>query len=169
VVSDPETPKSYKEAGVDVALGNELSARAGTVARATFGAFIDVNASVPLVDVEALGIQAPQLMLASDGVGTKLKLAFESGRHDTVGIDAVAMCVNDIARRGARPVALTSYFATSKLAPEVQEAVIDGVCKGCIVARCALIGGETAELPDFYAPGEYDLAATRWAWWRGVT
>lgn len=157
---DRGVPRTYHDAGVDVDVGDELSAEAGRAARSTFLSFIRQQGGVPTVDVAALGIPSPQLLLASDSVGTKLKIAFMADKHDTVGIDVVAMCVNDLARYGARSAGLSAYFAAAHLDPEVHRAVIAGVCEGCRRAGCSLIGGETAELPGLYAPGEYDLAAT---------
>ena len=150
---------TYRDAGVDIEAGDELVRRIKPLAQSTrsehvlgaLGGFAGL-CSVPK------DIEDPVLVSGTDGVGTKLKLAFELGRHDTIGIDLVAMCVNDIITVGARPLFFLDYFATSKLDVDQAEAVVRGIVEGCRQAECALLGGETAELPGFYASGEYDLA-----------
>ena len=152
---------TYADAGVDIDAGESTVARIAPLAAATkrpgvlgglggFGALFALNDAGRWTD--------PVLVSATDGVGTKLKLAFHSGVHDTVGIDLVAMCVNDLVTCGAEPLFFLDYFATGKLAPQVAEQVVAGIAEGCRQAGCALVGGETAELPGFYAEGEYDLA-----------
>ncbi|OZA29750.1 MAG: phosphoribosylformylglycinamidine cyclo-ligase [Hydrogenophilales bacterium 17-64-11] len=150
---------SYKDAGVDIDAGDALVERIKPLARRTmrpevlagiggFGALIEISKKY----------KEPVLVSGTDGVGTKLKLAFELNRHDTVGIDLVAMSVNDILVQGAEPLFFLDYFACGKLSLDTAEAVIAGIAKGCEQAGCALIGGETAEMPGMYAEGEYDLA-----------
>jgi len=150
---------SYKDAGVDIDAGDALVERIKPLAKRTmrpevlagiggFGALIEISKKY----------QEPVLVSGTDGVGTKLKLAFELNRHDTVGIDLVAMSVNDILVQGAEPLFFLDYFATGKLTLDTAEAVIAGIATGCEQAGCALIGGETAEMPGMYAEGEYDLA-----------
>ncbi|MBW2523607.1 MAG: phosphoribosylformylglycinamidine cyclo-ligase, partial [Deltaproteobacteria bacterium] len=152
-------PISYRDAGVDIDAGNELVRRIGPLARATrtAGVIADVGGFAGLMAVPA-GLQDPVLVAGTDGVGTKLAIAFATGVHDTVGIDLVAMCVNDVVTTGAQPLLFLDYFAAGKLDVEVAEAVVRGIARGCEQGRCALLGGETAELPGLYAPGHYDLA-----------
>ena len=150
----------YKDAGVDVAAGNALVDAIKPLARATrrLGADGDLGGFGGLFDLRALGYRDPLLVAATDGVGTKLKLAIEMGRHYTIGIDLVAMCVNDLVVHGAEPLFFLDYFATAHLDGEVARSVIAGIADGCRTAGCALIGGETAEMPGIYQPGDYDLA-----------
>ena len=150
---------TYREAGVDIDAGEELVRRIKPLARATSSKHVigNLGGFAGLCEVPT-DIEEPVLVSGTDGVGTKLKLAFELDRHDTIGIDLVAMCVNDIITVGARPLFFLDYFATSKLDVARGEAVVGGIARGCQLARCALLGGETAELPGFYSPGEYDLA-----------
>jgi phosphoribosylformylglycinamidine cyclo-ligase len=150
---------TYRQAGVDIDAGDALVDRIARLARPT--RIPEVIAGVGgFAGLCALpsGLVDPILVSGTDGVGTKLKVAFATGRHDTVGIDLVAMCVNDVLTVGARPLFFLDYFATGKLDVDVGEAVIRGVAAGCLMAGCALLGGETAELPGMYAAGEYDLA-----------
>ncbi len=150
---------TYRDAGVDIEAGAELVQRIKPLAKTTrtehvigsLGGFAGLCA---LPD----GIDDPVLVSGTDGVGTKLKLAFELDRHDSIGIDLVAMCVNDIITVGAQPLFFLDYFATSKLNVDQGEAVVRGIAEGCRISGCALLGGETAELPGFYARDEYDLA-----------
>ena len=150
---------TYRDAGVSVAAGDRLVERIKPLARSTRRPEVlgGVGGFAAAVRVPR-GYAKPLIVSATDGVGTKLRLAFESKRHDTVGIDLVAMNVNDIITLGAEPLAFLDYFATGKLSPRVAESVIRGIAEGCRQAGCALVGGETAEMPSFYAPGEYDLA-----------
>src|SRR5205085_6017022 len=150
---------TYRDAGVDIEQGDALVERIKPLARRT--ARPEVLAGIGgfggLFEVPR-GYREPVLVVGTDGVGTKLKLAFLSGKHDTVGIDLVAMSVNDVVVCGAEPVAFLDYFATSRLRADQAERVVAGIAEGCVRAGCALIGGETAEMPGFYARGEYDLA-----------
>src|SRR5271166_2979939 len=150
---------TYRQAGVDIDAGDALVDRIARLARPTRipEVVADVGGFAGLCSLPA-GLSEPVLVSGTDGVGTKLKVAFAAGVHDTVGIDLVAMCVNDVLTVGARPLFFLDYFATGKLDVDVAEAVIRGVAAGCQLAGCALLGGETAELPGMYAPGEYDLA-----------
>ncbi|HWI86673.1 MAG TPA: phosphoribosylformylglycinamidine cyclo-ligase [Sphingomonas sp.] len=151
---------SYAKAGVSIAAGNALVNAIKPLVRATRrpGADGEIGGFGGFFDLKAAGYDDPLLVAANDGVGTKLKLAIDSGRHDTVGIDLVAMCVNDLIVQGAEPLFFLDYFATGKLDTGIAEQVIAGIAKGCQIAGCALIGGETAEMPGMYAEGDYDLA-----------
>ncbi|WP_420139504.1 phosphoribosylformylglycinamidine cyclo-ligase [Sphingomonas sp.] len=151
---------SYAKAGVSIAAGNALVHAIKPLVRATrrAGADAEIGGFGGFFDLKAAGYDDPLLVAANDGVGTKLKLAIDSGRHDTVGIDLVAMCVNDLIVQGAEPLFFLDYFATGKLDTGIAEQVIAGIAQGCQIAGCALIGGETAEMPGMYAPGDYDLA-----------
>ena len=151
---------TYAGAGVDIQAGNALVKAIAPLARATArpGADATLGGFGGLFDLKAAGYRDPLLVAANDGVGTKLKLAIESNRHDGVGIDLVAMCANDLIVQGAEPLFFLDYFATGKLEPKVAEQVIASIAEGCKRAGCALIGGETAEMPGMYAAGDYDLA-----------
>ncbi|WP_162406209.1 phosphoribosylformylglycinamidine cyclo-ligase [Pseudoxanthomonas jiangsuensis] len=152
-------PLTYRDAGVDIDAGNEVVERIKPLVRRSFrpevmgglggfGALFDLSGKY----------REPVLVSGTDGVGTKLKLAQQLNRHDTIGIDLVAMCVNDVLVQGAEPLFFLDYFATGKLDVDTTVAVVGGIAAGCTEAGCALIGGETAEMPDMYPPGEYDLA-----------
>jgi phosphoribosylformylglycinamidine cyclo-ligase len=151
---------SYRDAGVDIDAGEALVDAIKPLARATqrAGAMGGLGGFGALFDPRAAGFTDPVLVATTDGVGTKLKLAIETGQHDTVGIDLVAMCVNDLVVQGAEPLFFLDYFATGKLEVEQARAVIAGIAAGCAEAGCALVGGETAEMPGMYAKGDYDLA-----------
>jgi phosphoribosylformylglycinamidine cyclo-ligase len=151
---------TYRQAGVDIEAGNEFVRRIKPLVRATFRPEVltDLGGFGGLFRLQADRYAEPVLVSGTDGVGTKLKIAFLMDRHDTVGIDLVAMCVNDVAVSGAEPLFFLDYLATGKLAVPKAEAVVRGIAEGCRQAGCALIGGETAEMPSFYAEGEYDLA-----------
>ncbi|WP_244244089.1 phosphoribosylformylglycinamidine cyclo-ligase [Marilutibacter alkalisoli] len=155
----PPAPLTYRDAGVDIDAGNELVERIKPLVKRSFrpevmgglggfGALFDLSNKY----------KEPVLVSGTDGVGTKLKLAQQLGRHDTIGIDLVAMCVNDVLVQGAEPLFFLDYFATGKLDIDTAAAVVGGIARGCEESGCALIGGETAEMPDMYPPGEYDLA-----------
>jgi phosphoribosylformylglycinamidine cyclo-ligase len=152
-------PISYRDAGVDIDAGEELVRRIAPLAKATRTANVlgGVGGFAGLCTLPG-GYKDPVLVSGTDGVGTKLKVAFATGIHDTVGIDLVAMCVNDVITIGAEPLFFLDYFGTGKLHVDVGEAVVRGIAEGCKQAGCALLGGETAELPGMYADGEYDLA-----------
>ena len=150
---------TYRDAGVDIDAGNELVERIKPLVKRSFrpevmgglggfGALFDLSGKY----------REPVLVSGTDGVGTKLKLAQQLGRHDTIGIDLVAMCVNDVLVQGAEPLFFLDYFASGKLVVDTTVAVVGGIARGCELSGCALIGGETAEMPDMYGPGEYDLA-----------
>jgi len=152
-------PWTYREAGVDIEAGDEAVRRIGPLARATFRAEVlgGIGAFASFVRVPP-GYAEPVLVSSTDGVGSKLKVAFLADRHDTVGIDLVAMGVNDVLVHGAEPLYFLDYIGTARLDPGRVERVVAGVAEGCRLAGCALVGGETAELPDLYTAGEYDLA-----------
>ncbi len=151
---------SYREAGVDIDAGNALVQAIKPLAKATArpGAEAELGGFGGLFDLKAAGYRDPILVAATDGVGTKLEVAKAAGRHDTVGIDLVAMCVNDLIVQGAEPLFFLDYMATGRLEPAVARDVVAGIAEGCAQAGCALIGGETAEMPGFYGAGCYDLA-----------
>src|SRR5437016_6953044 len=150
----------YKDAGVDIDAGNEIVRRIRSLARSTFtpGVLSDIGSFGGLFRLDRDRYQDPVLVSSVDGVGTKLKVAFMTGRHDTVGADLVNHCVNDILVQGAEPLFFLDYLATGRLSPAVAEQVVSGVARGCRENGCALVGGETAEMPGFYADGEYDVA-----------
>jgi phosphoribosylformylglycinamidine cyclo-ligase len=151
---------TYAAAGVDISAADAFVKAIGPLARSTSrpGADAALGGFGALFDPKAAGYTDPILVASTDGVGTKLKLAIETGLHDTIGIDLVAMCVNDLLAQGAEPLFFLDYFATSKLDRDVAERVVAGIAEGCRDAGCALIGGETAEMPGLYGNGEYDLA-----------
>ncbi|WP_448502310.1 phosphoribosylformylglycinamidine cyclo-ligase [Sphingomonas sp.] len=158
--ADRPASYSYADAGVSIAAGNALVRAIAPLARATRrkGADADLGGFGGIFDLKAAGFADPLLVAANDGVGTKLKLAIEYDAHDGVGIDLVAMCANDLIVQGAEPLFFLDYYASGKLDNAVAERVIAGIAEGCRQAGCALIGGETAEMPGMYADGDYDLA-----------
>ncbi len=151
---------TYSDAGVDIDAGNLLVEKIKPHVRSTRrpGADGEIGGFGGLFDLKAAGFKDPVLVAANDGVGTKLKIAIDANKHDTVGIDLVAMCVNDLVVQGAEPLFFLDYFATGKLDPDQGAAIVGGIAAGCREAGCALIGGETAEMPGMYAGGDYDLA-----------
>jgi phosphoribosylformylglycinamidine cyclo-ligase len=151
---------TYAKAGVDIDAGNRMVDMIKPLVRATArrGADAEIGGFGGLFDLKSAGFKDPILVAATDGVGTKVKFAIETGRHDTIGIDLVAMSVNDLVVQGAEPLFFLDYFACSKLQPDVGAAVVKGIAAGCTASNCALIGGETAEMPGIYQPGDYDLA-----------
>jgi len=151
---------TYAKAGVDIAAGNALVDVIAPIAARTkrAGVMGAIGGFGGLFDLKEAGFADPVLVAANDGVGTKLKIAIETGRHDSIGIDLVAMCVNDLIVQGAEPLFFLDYFATGQLEPTIAEQVISGIAKGCEEAGAALIGGETAEMPGLYGSGDYDLA-----------
>jgi phosphoribosylformylglycinamidine cyclo-ligase len=153
-------PLTYADAGVSIDAGNALVKAIGPLARSTarLGADAELGGFGGVFDLKATGYRDPLLVAANDGVGTKLKLAIEVGRHDGVGIDLVAMCANDLIVQGAEPLFFLDYYATGKLDNAVAAEVVASIADGCRQAGCALIGGETAEMPGMYADGDYDLA-----------
>ncbi|MBI5666062.1 MAG: phosphoribosylformylglycinamidine cyclo-ligase [Nitrospirae bacterium] len=151
---------TYKKSGVDINEGNRLVDIIRPLAKSTFKPFVmtDIGSFGAFCKLDTGRYKEPVLVSGTDGVGTKLKIAFMMNRHDTVGIDLVAMSVNDILTSGAQPLFFLDYFATGKLSTKTAGAVIKGIAEGCKMAECSLIGGETAEMPGFYSEGEYDLA-----------
>ncbi len=151
---------TYAEAGVDIDAGNAMVDQIKPLVRATRrpGADAEIGGFGGLFDLKAAGFTDPILVAANDGVGTKVKIAIDTGIHHTIGIDLVAMCVNDIIVQGAEPLFFLDYFATGKLEPGVGVEIVRGIAEGCRIAGCALIGGETAEMPGLYRKGDYDLA-----------
>ena len=151
---------TYAQAGVDIDAGEALVEAIKPLAKATRrpGADAALGGFGALFDLKAAGFKDPLLVSTTDGVGTKLKIAIESGRHDTVGIDLVAMCVNDLLAQGAEPLLFLDYFATGKLDVDTARRVVAGIAQGCTLAGAALVGGETAEMPGMYGQGDYDLA-----------
>lgn len=159
-MADKRDSLTYRDAGVDIDAGNEMVRRIKPHVRSTArkGADGEIGGFGGLFDLKAAGFSDPILVAANDGVGTKVKIAIETGRHDTIGIDLVAMCVNDLIVQGAEPLLFLDYYATGQLAPEEGAAIVEGIAAGCRIAGCALLGGETAEMPGLYAKGDYDLA-----------
>lgn len=153
-------PLTYKSSGVDIDEGERLIARIAPAARATArpGASAALGGFAALLDLRAAGFVDPIVLATTDGVGTKLKIAIETGLHEGIGIDLVAMCVNDLLAQGAEPLLFLDYYATGKLSVESAAAVITSIARGCALAGCALAGGETAEMPGMYKEGDYDLA-----------
>jgi phosphoribosylformylglycinamidine cyclo-ligase len=154
------TPDAYKQAGVDIAAGNEAVERMKKHVRTTYRPEVlaGLGGFGSLFSLDKSKYEEPILVSGTDGVGTKLKLAFAMDKHDTIGIDAVAMCVNDVVVQGAEPLFFLDYLACDKVVPAKIEAIIQGIADGCRQAGCALIGGETAEMPGMYSEGEYDIA-----------
>jgi len=155
-----EEKLSYEDAGVNIEQGNELVQRLKKTVKNTYrqGVMGGLGGFGALFDLGSLNYKQPVLVSGTDGVGTKIKLAIENNRHDTMGIDLVAMCVNDLIVQGADPLFFLDYFACSSLDVDVAETVINGIAQGCSMAGCSLIGGETAEMPGMYQEGDYDLA-----------
>ncbi len=156
----PSNGLSYKQAGVDIDAGNALVEAIKPAVRSTrrSGADAEIGGFGGLFDLKAAGFVDPILVAANDGVGTKLKIAIDTGKHNTIGQDLVAMCVNDIIVQGAEPLFFLDYFATGKLDVSAGTAIVEGIAEGCRIAGCALIGGETAEMPGMYSGKDYDLA-----------
>jgi phosphoribosylformylglycinamidine cyclo-ligase len=154
------TSDAYKQAGVDIDAGNALVEAIKPLARSTArsGSDAGLGGFGALFDLKAAGYTDPLLVATTDGVGTKLKIAIETGRHESIGIDLVAMCVNDLVVQGAEPLLFLDYYATGRLSVEAGRTIIAGIAEGCRQAGCALVGGETAEMPGMYGDGDYDLA-----------
>ena len=159
-MSDSRKPLTYTESGVDIDVGNRIVDRIRPFARRTrrSGAGAELGGFGGLFDLKAAGFVDPILVAANDGVGTKVKIAIESGIYDTIGIDLVAMCVNDIVVQGAEPLFFLDYFASGKLDEGTTSLVVRSIAEGCAQSGCALIGGETAEMPGLYAAGDFDIA-----------
>ena len=159
-MAEKERGLTYAQAGVDIDAGNRMVELIKPLVRATArpGADAEIGGFGGLFDLKRAGFKDPVLVAANDGVGTKVKIAIETGRHDTIGIDLVAMSVNDLVVQGAEPLFFLDYYACGKLEPEIGAAVVAGISIGCREAGCALIGGETAEMPGLYQGGDYDLA-----------
>ncbi|MEM6534074.1 MAG: phosphoribosylformylglycinamidine cyclo-ligase [Pseudomonadota bacterium] len=157
---ETRVPLSYSQSGVDIEAGDRLVKAISPLAKATrrAGVMGGLGGFGALFDLKAEGWRDPVLVSGTDGVGTKLMIAFETGRHETIGIDLVAMCANDVLAQGADPLFFLDYFATGQLDEATAQAVIAGIAEGCRRAGCALVGGETAEMPGMYPPGHYDLA-----------
>ncbi|MCR4267770.1 phosphoribosylformylglycinamidine cyclo-ligase [Nitratireductor sp. ZSWI3] len=160
MAQEPKNGLTYADAGVDIDAGSRMVDKIKPMVRATRrpGADSEIGGFGGLFDLKAAGFSDPILVAANDGVGTKLKIAIEADKHDTVGIDLVAMCVNDLVVQGAEPLFFLDYFATGKLDPDQGAAIVSGIAEGCRQAGCALIGGETAEMPGMYHGDDYDLA-----------
>jgi len=159
-MSDRPNGLTYAQAGVDIDAGNALVERIKPLARSTArpGSTPSLGGFGALFDLKAAGYDDPLLVTTTDGVGTKLKVAIETGRHESVGVDLVAMCVNDLLAQGAEPLLFLDYYATGKLEVDAAAAVIAGIAEGCRQASCALVGGETAEMPGMYSGDDYDMA-----------
>src|SRR6188472_467575 len=159
-MNDKRNGLTYAESGVDIDAGNRMVELIKPLVRATArpGADAEIGGFGGLFDLKRAGFQDPILVAGTDGVGTKVMIAIETGRHETIGIDLVAMSVNDLVVQGAEPLFFLDYFATGKLDPKIGASVVSGVAKGCKEANCALIGGETAEMPGVYHGNDYDLA-----------
>jgi phosphoribosylformylglycinamidine cyclo-ligase len=157
---NPQSPVSYRDAGVDIDAGDELVERIKPYVRRTQRPEVlgSIGGFGALVEVPLDRYRRPVLVSGTDGVGTKLRLAIDTGRHDTIGIDLVAMCANDVVVQGAEPLYFLDYYATGKLRVGIAETVIRGIAQGCELAGCALVGGETAEMPGLYHGADYDLA-----------
>jgi phosphoribosylaminoimidazole synthetase len=158
--TDDDAPLTYADAGVDIDEGERLVALIKPAAKATArpGARAGLGGFAAELDLRAAGYADPIVLATTDGVGTKLKIAIDTGRHGGIGVDLVAMCVNDLLAQGGEPLLFLDYYATAKLDADAAAAVVRGIADGCRLAGCALAGGETAEMPGLYAPGDYDLA-----------
>ncbi len=160
MTSKPGSGLTYSQSGVDIDAANRAKKRIKELARSTFnsGVLTEIGSFAGVFRPELSGMASPVLLASADGVGTKLKIAFMTGIHNTVGIDIVSHCTDDILVLGAMPLFFLDYIATGRLEPAVIEQVVEGLAEGCKQSQCVLLGGETAEMPDFYQAGEYDLA-----------